>query len=99
MISFGRWRPFSRQLSILSMLALLTMLAFEENLLATLTIRNLDDTLKNRLRVRAASRNQSVSAMFNEDFAQRILPFGSAAAVATRRLPRTSVRTVETPHQ
>lgn len=50
------------------MQALITMQALEENFLATLTIRNLDDTLKNRLRVRAASRNRSM-----EEEARQIL--------------------------
>ena len=45
---------------MLAMLALLSMHAYVESIMSTLTIRNLDEDVKQRLRARAASRGRSM---------------------------------------
>lgn len=55
--------------------------------MATLTIRNLDDALKNRLRVRAASSNRSM-----EEEARQILGTALAEASPSRSNLATRIR-------
>jgi plasmid stability protein len=53
---------------LLSLLAKTTLSGQEDGIMGTLTIRNLDDPLKSRLRIRAAERNRSM-----EEEARQIL--------------------------
>jgi len=59
--------PFTRA-ALLSMQAMDTIEALEGDAMGTLTIRNLEDPLKSRLRLRAAARNRSM-----EEEARQIL--------------------------